>query len=93
MKVRPLIGRRIREGTSHLTISMRGYRKTGKIQRNNLPSRGLRAGFNAVFDLHAPNASEFQKSLSEKYPYRVLSTGAGKLPPQTSQLPPKKKFS
>ena len=35
MKIRPLIGRRIRKGTSHLTISMRGQRETGKIQRNN----------------------------------------------------------
>ena len=55
----------------------------------------MRAVFHGVFDLHAPNASECQKSLSEKYPYRVLSTGAGagKLPPQTSQLPPPPKFS
>ena len=34
------------KATFHLTISIYGQRETGKIQRNNSPSRELRAVFN-----------------------------------------------
>ena len=49
--------------TFHLTIFMRGQRARGKIQRNNYHHGKNVVG---VFDLHAPDASECQKSLSEK---------------------------
>ena len=63
----------VKGATSHLSISMCEQRETGKIQRNNLPSRELRAvfkGYNVfgVFDMRASDASECQKSLSEKQP-------------------------
>ena len=54
----------------HLTIPMRGQCATDKIQRNDYhhgnygPS--LRDFFVGVFDFHARDASECQKSFSEK---------------------------
>ena len=50
---------------------MRGQRATGKIQRNNYQQGSCEpslTGKNVVgaFDLHAREASECQKSLSEK---------------------------
>ena len=59
------------KATFHLTISMRGQRVTGKIQRNNYhhgscgPSL-TGTGDVGVLDLHARDASECQKSLNEK---------------------------
>ena len=57
------------KATFHLTISMRGQRAAGKIQRNNYHHGSCESsltGVLGVFDLHARDASECQKSLSEK---------------------------
>ena len=48
--------------TFHLTISMRTQRATGTIQS----FKSLIINVVGVFDLHARDASECQKSLSEK---------------------------
>ena len=59
------------KATFHLTISMCGQRATGKIQRNNYhhgncgPSSTGKT-MSDFFDLHARDALECQKSLSEK---------------------------
>ena len=58
--------------TSHLTISMRGQRKTAKIQRKNCHQRNCGMSLTGetyvvrVFDLHTQDASKCQKLLSEE---------------------------
>ena len=66
-------GQTLIKATFYLTICVRGKRATGKIQRNNYrhgscgPSSTGKT-MSVFFDLHARDASECQKSFSEKQP-------------------------